>query len=506
MRVVRCTFAALAGAILAWASMEPTALLPESSTPGVEVVIPYSYLFVIGLVSGFLIGIALGMAEAAGTLSPRDARREILMGALFGAGGGVVGITFGNAVYNAMRALSGGSPYEPRLPANLPPEARIPSVPGPIVFILMLIGRGLGWALIGAFIGLSQGIATSSIRRMVNGTVGGFIGGGIGGSVFEILVWLNKGGVTNFPPGIIRFISFSATGGAIGLFIGFAQELAKKAWLVRLVGLNEGKQYTIEKDETVIGRSELVDVPIFGDPDVAERHAIIMRHGERFYIQDLGSYAGTRLNDNPVSKEVLRDRDVITVGKTRLLFREKATERPDYVPSESYRPSTQIPVSPHVCPFCGSIKDANGNCQCTLAAPGKTAMQSGTAGQTAQLTARIGDQPGQDQYVTQPLQTGVPDSGKARLVAIAGPYAGQVFALKPDVTEIGRESTKDIALSADNTVSRKHARIVREGNSYVIYDEGSSNGTYVNNIRVTRQELANSDTVQIGRTKFRIEM
>ncbi|MGQ9454661.1 MAG: FHA domain-containing protein [Armatimonadota bacterium] len=502
MRVVRCTFAALAGAILAWASMEPTALLPESSTPGVEVVIPYSYLFVIGLVSGLLIGIALGMAEAAGTLSPRDAQRGILMGALVGAGGGVVGITFGNAVYNAMRALSGGSPYEPHLPANLPPEAKLPSVPGPIVFILMLIGRSLGWALIGAFIGLSQGIATSSIKRIVNGTVGGFIGGGIGGSVFEILVWLNKGGVTNFPPGIIRFISFSATGGAIGLFIGFAQELAKKAWLVRLVGLNEGKQYTIEKDETVIGRSELVDVPIFGDPDVAERHAVIVRQGERFYIQDSGSYAGTRLNDNPVSREVLRDRDVITVGKTRLLFREKATERPDYLPSEPCKPGTQIPTSPHVCQFCGTIKDASGNCQCTVAAPGKTAIQSSTAGQTAQM----GNQLSRDQHTTQPLQPGAPDSVKAKLIAIAGPYDGQVFALKPDVTEIGRESTKDIALSADNTVSRKHARIVREGNSYVIYDEGSSNGTYVNNIRVTRQELAKSDTVQIGRTKFRIEI
>ncbi|MDH7603025.1 MAG: FHA domain-containing protein [Armatimonadota bacterium] len=39
-----------------------------------------------------------------------------------------------------------------------------------------------------------------------------------------------------------------------------------------------------------------------------------------------------------------------------------------------------------------------------------------------------------------------------------------------------------------------------------MYDEGSTNGTYVNNARVTRHELANGDLVQIGSTKFRFEL
>ncbi|MDH7601188.1 MAG: FHA domain-containing protein, partial [Armatimonadota bacterium] len=448
IRVVRCTFAATLGALIAWGSMEWTPLLPESRVPGVEVVIPYKYLFVVGLVSGFLIGIALGIAEAVGTLSPRNAQRGILMGALVGAGGGVVGITLGNAVYNAARALSGGSPYEPSLPANLPPEAKVPSVPGPIAFILMLIGRSLGWAIIGAFIGLSQGIATSSIRRMVNGTVGGFIGGGLGGCIFEILVWLNKGGVANFPPELIRFISFGSTGAAIGLFIGLAGELAKQAWLVRFVGINEGKQFVLEKPETVLGRSELVDIPVFGDPDVAERHAMIVRQGERFYIEDLGSYAGTWVNDVRISKEILKDRDTITIGKTRFLFREKSTEQLGFAPTSFQGTHEKIPASPHVCPFCGSPKDAAGNCQCSVVSESPR-----------QPTASTSALPQQSYQPTQPLNLTFPAPTaieQPKLVALAGPYAGQAFVLKPDITEIGREAGKDISLSTDNAVSRRH--------------------------------------------------
>ena len=488
--------------------MEWTALMPESKVPGVEVVIPYGYLFVIGLVSGLLVGLALGIAETMGSLSPRDALRSVLLGAMFGAAGGILGITFGNAFYNLMRGLTGTSPYGQQLPAGVPPEARLPSIPGPIAFLLLLIGRGLGWALIGAFIGLSQGIATSSTKKMINGAVGGFIGGGIGGSVFEILVWMNKAGAVSFAAGLIRFISFASTGAAIGLFLGFVEEVAKRAWLVRLVGTNEGKHYIIDKPVTVLGRSELVDLPVFGDPDIAERHAAIVRQGDRFYIEDLGSYSGTRVNDAVVLKEMLRDRDTIMIGKTRFMFRDKATAGSAYSPAGTYDTGPRIPLSEHVCPFCGSVKDANGNCRCVLpdAAAGLPAVQP-----TAQIAAQTTVRQPVDQQTAQlaapsdsPLA--LPGTRTARLVAVAGPYAGRTFVLKPGETRIGRESTADIALSTDNTVSRNHARIVEEAGGYVIYDEGSTNGTFVNGARVSRRELANADVVQIGSTKLRFEM
>ena len=90
-------------------------------------------------------------------------------------------------------------------------------------------------------------------------------------------------------------------------------------------------------------------------------------------------------------------------------------------------------------------------------------------------------------------------------MGLSGPYASQSFLLKPGQTEIGRESTKDIALPVDNTVSRDHARIAQEAAAYVIYDTGSTNGTFVNGARIQRHELSNGDVIQVGSTKFKFE-
>src|SRR3712207_8247138 len=49
-----------------------------------------------------------------------------------------------------------------------------------------------------------------------------------------------------------------------------------QAWFRVLVGRNEGKEYLVDKEETRIGRAELADVPLFGDPRIARTHAILV--------------------------------------------------------------------------------------------------------------------------------------------------------------------------------------------------------------------------------------
>ena len=477
-RILRYTAAGTLGAIIAWAIIEATGLVPSSPREP-----SYMANFLIGVLSGLWIGLLLGLAEAAGGMSIRDARRSVIAGALVGAAGGVLGLSFGNAFYGMVRGIAGPGPGE--------------AAPGPLWFLLLLIGRGVGWALLGGVIGLSQGLATGSTKKMINGMIGGFLGGGLGGAVFEILVWMNSGGFAIFLPWMIRLISFSLTGGAIGLFVGFIEEVTKKAWLMRLVGRNEGKEYTIFKKTTLLGRSETADIAVFGDPDVAERHAMITAQGNRHVIEDLGSFAGTSVNGTKIAKDTLSDGDTIVIGKTRFLFKDKATAR--YTQgSPSTAPS--IPTSRHICRYCGAFKDVNGNCDCTVGASTANPASGQTPG--AQPTVQPGFfQPGRAAGPLQPAAGG--DRG-AKLTAISGPESGRVFVLKPE-TQVGRESTKDIPLPADNTVSRYHARVVQEGAGYVLYDMGSTNGTYVNGTRVNRQELGNSDVVQIGNTRFKFE-
>jgi hypothetical protein len=128
-------------------------------------------------------------------------------------------------------------------------------------------------------------------------------------------------------------------------------------------------------------------------------------------------------------------------------------------------------IDQDMCPFCGQKKDALGNCACSL--------QPATA---------------------KPVATGVP-----RLVGISGLYAGQVFDLGTGSKLIGRDAGCDVALVNDNTVSRRHATFAISADTYLIRDEGSSNGTFVNGVRVTETKLNPGDEIQIGATRFRFE-
>jgi hypothetical protein len=69
---------------------------------------------------------------------------------------------------------------------------------------------------------------------------------------------------------------------------------------------------------------------------------------------------------------------------------------------------------------------------------------------------------------------------------------------------IGRSSGSDLVLN-DHFVSSTHARVVRRGQYFFVEDLGSTNGTYVNERRVTEAQLRLDTRLRIGETVFRYE-
>jgi len=93
-------------------------------------------------------------------------------------------------------------------------------------------------------------------------------------------------------------------------------------------------------------------------------------------------------------------------------------------------------------------------------------------------------------------------AGHALLVVQRGPGAGSRFLLDTDDVEAGRHPDSDIFLD-DVTVSRRHAKFHRTGETFTVSDDGSLNGTYVNRDRIDQVELKDGDEVQIGKYRLR---
>jgi len=92
-----------------------------------------------------------------------------------------------------------------------------------------------------------------------------------------------------------------------------------------------------------------------------------------------------------------------------------------------------------------------------------------------------------------------------QIVGIQGLAAGSSFAVPPGEVTIGRDGDNGIVL-AETTVSRRHARLVRDhAGTITLTDEGSANGVYVNGRRVSQAILAPGDQIQIGDSYFRLE-
>ncbi len=102
-----------------------------------------------------------------------------------------------------------------------------------------------------------------------------------------------------------------------------------------------------------------------------------------------------------------------------------------------------------------------------------------------------------------PLTTKPPTvtTGDAVLVVLhpPGPNMGRRFALVKSEQFLGRLAGIDIEIDAEG-ISRRHARIGRDDSGWFIEDLGSTNGTQVNDVRITRHALADGDLLRCGTT------
>jgi predicted component of type VI protein secretion system len=79
------------------------------------------------------------------------------------------------------------------------------------------------------------------------------------------------------------------------------------------------------------------------------------------------------------------------------------------------------------------------------------------------------------------------------------------FSVVRDITVVGRGESCDLRIPLSE-VSRKHCRIVRDGDTLRLEDLGSSNGTYLNAQRIQEALLQPGDSLQVGPVVFVLQV
>ena len=213
--------------------------------------------------------------------------------------------------------------------------------------------------------------------------------------------------------------------------------------------------YVIRK-RTSLSTGRLPDNDIVIENDaVSGKHAIIIAKEDEYYIKDLNSTNGTFVNKKKINSHMLKDEDIITVGKHELVFKmtdEGGLERMD------------VP------------KLSNG----TISRDKTSALD--TMGHREIMAKNI--------Y----------DSSKATLLIFK--FKGKQirkYVLKHDKQlTIGRLPDNDIVIEND-AVSGKHAIIITKDDEYYIEDLNSTNGTFVNKKKINSHMLKDEDIITIGK-------
>jgi pSer/pThr/pTyr-binding forkhead associated (FHA) protein len=79
------------------------------------------------------------------------------------------------------------------------------------------------------------------------------------------------------------------------------------------------------------------------------------------------------------------------------------------------------------------------------------------------------------------------------------------FSITRETTVVGRREDCDFRIPLGE-ISRKHCRLIKDGDALRIEDLGSSNGTYHNGTRVQEATLSPGDTLQIGSVVFVVQI
>jgi hypothetical protein len=94
----------------------------------------------------------------------------------------------------------------------------------------------------------------------------------------------------------------------------------------------------------------------------------------------------------------------------------------------------------------------------------------------------------------------MPEGRRVSLAVLEGPDLGRIYRVETPSVTIGRGEA-EVHLE-DGEVSRQHARLEMRGGKAVLRDLGSTNGTFVDDVKVSEAEIEDRGEFRVGQTRL----
>jgi pSer/pThr/pTyr-binding forkhead associated (FHA) protein/tetratricopeptide (TPR) repeat protein len=300
---------------------------------------------------------------------------------------------------------------------------------------------------------------------------------------------------------------------------------------------DEGKTVVVPliRDEITVGRQEGNSIRLT-ERNISRRHARFFRQTGNLFVEDLGSYTGIKVSGTRIAAPtMLKDGDLVVIGDYKLTVK---ADRPlatklyggatPFNPAEGTKPMP-LPGAPPAAgltmpmgspslgtaplPMGARASTSAGAASAVPLAPtagpsGTAAMPSLASEPSASTSIAPAPETTLDAAPTIPVRTlaeqGLAADGPppARLVVTATSLAGAEFSLDRPSLVIGRTPENDIVLN-HKSISRHHAKIIRDGDKYIVVDLESANGVRVNGSEFERVELQSGDTLELGHVRMK---
>ncbi len=238
-------------------------------------------------------------------------------------------------------------------------------------------------------------------------------------------------------------------------------------------------EYALEKATTHIGRRPSNDIHI-DNLAVSGEHAMIVKMGKDFYIEDVGSTNGTTVNGDEIQKHLLQHGDVIELGKHQLKFiseevlshlgAEPKVEDPAFEKTVMIKPATQKP---------------------TLVSVSEVVEQAPEMESQAAAVNPVAVEPASDLAEDIAPVTPVPQVPQAKIQVLNGSSVGRELVLNKAMTTLGKPSVQVAVITK------------REAGFFITHVEGKVYPV-LNNRSIGAQAhlLANHDVIEIAGVKM----